>query len=137
MSSPSGLVGLSTFASPSERVEECKHQFSGIIRKDKVICMYCPAVADASCVDCEGNACRSCAGLLAHAGLGKRCHSVTPPRDGDDMYKDRRMGLGAGGGRGSGNEDMADENALSACASPERSEPMTEPAGSPRSLQVF
>ena len=131
MSSPSVLGVLSTFASPSARVVECKHQFIGITRNDKVICMYCPTVADASCVDCGCNACKSCSGLLVHAGLGKRGHSVTPPPDGVDIYKGRRMGSGVGGDRGSVNEDMAD--AMRAGASPERSEPMTEPAVSPRS----
>ena len=100
MSSPSVLGVLSTFASPSGRVVECKHQFSGITRKDKIICMYCPAVAEASCVECDGNACKSCAGLLIHAGLTvKRGHSVTPPHEGVGAHKGRRMiGDGAEGG---------------------------------------
>ena len=69
MSSPSVFKFMSSVQSPAVRAEDCKHQFNDIVRNDKSVCMFCKKVANASCVECNGDACETCAGLLNYAGL--------------------------------------------------------------------
>ena len=115
MSSPSVMKFMSSVQSPAGRAEDCKHQFNDIVRNDKIVCMFCKSVADASCAECNGDACKACAGLLNHAGLsGKRCHSATPPRDEEGTHKDRRVVKGFGGDGVAGSDSDV-------------SEPMTQP----------
>ena len=120
MSSPSVMKFMSSVQSPAGRAEDCKHQFNDIVRNDKIVCMFCKSVADASCVECNGDACKACAGLLNDAGVPvKRCYSETPPHDVEGTRKDRRVVT-----EGSGGDDVAGSDS-------DVSEPMTQPEMGP------